>query len=148
MRIAENDPRSHRHEFVDKEQAVLEHLLEDQDRPARLCCNCECDRREVGRKSRPRAVLDLRDLAAEIVLDREVLIGGYVQRRVAELDLDPEPLHRGNDRSEILGNDVLDRHGTARHRCEADEAAHLDVVRRHRPLASTETIDAFYPEDV
>ena len=32
VRVAEDDPRAHRDELVDEEQAVLEHLLEDQDR--------------------------------------------------------------------------------------------------------------------
>ena len=57
-------------ELVDEEQAVLEHLLEDQDRPPRLRRDRERDRREVGRERGPRPVLDLRDLAAEVVPDR------------------------------------------------------------------------------
>ena len=36
VRVAEDDPRAHRDELVDEEEPVLEHLLEDQDRPLRL----------------------------------------------------------------------------------------------------------------
>ena len=36
VRVAEDDPRAHADQLVDEEEAALEHLLEDQDRAARL----------------------------------------------------------------------------------------------------------------
>ena len=44
VRVAEDDPRAHRDELVREEQPVLEHLLEDQHRPARLRRDGERDR--------------------------------------------------------------------------------------------------------
>ena len=70
-------------ELVDEEQPVLEHLLEDQDRAPRLRRDGERDRGEVGREGGPRAVLDLRDLVADVVLDHELLAGGHAHARVA-----------------------------------------------------------------
>src|SRR5918998_934291 len=54
--IADRDLRAHRDELVDEEQAVLEHLLEDQDRALGLGRERHRDRGEVGREGgcRPR----------------------------------------------------------------------------------------------
>ena len=142
MRIAEDDPRSHRDELVDEEQTVLEHLLEDQDRSPRLCGDGERDRRQVGGERRPRAVLELRNLSAEIVLDHQVLIGRDVQGRLAQLHTHAEPLERRHDRREVSRHDVLDRHVAPCHCGEADEAAHLDVIGCDRPLAAAQPVDA------
>ena len=54
VRVAEDDPRAHVDELVDEEQAVLEHLLEDQHRALGLRRDGEGDRREVGRERRAR----------------------------------------------------------------------------------------------
>ena len=62
VRIAQRDARAHEHELVGEEQAVLEHLLEDQDRALGLGRERDGDRGQVGRERRPWAVLDLRRL--------------------------------------------------------------------------------------
>ena len=85
-------------ELVDEEQPVLEHLLEDEDRPLRLRRDRERDRRQVGGKRRPRAVLDLRDLAAEVVLRSELLTGRNVHARPVDLDAHAEPREVRQDR--------------------------------------------------
>ena len=82
--IAERDPSAHRDELVDEEQAVLEHLLEDQDRPVGLGRERQGDRGEVGGERRPGAVVDLRDRVAEVVADGELLVRRDEQ--VAALD--------------------------------------------------------------
>ena len=69
-----------------------------ENRAARLGGDDDGDRGEVGREGRPGAVLDLRDLAAEVVLDRELLAGRDVDGSSLELDVDAEPLERGQDR--------------------------------------------------
>ena len=71
--IAEDDPRAHRDELVREEQPVLEHLLEEEHRPARLGRDGQRDRRAVRRERRPRTVLDLRNVPADVVLDVELL---------------------------------------------------------------------------
>ncbi len=66
MGIAQRYPSAHRDELVDEEEAVLEHLLEDQDLALSLGGEGQRDRGEVGRKGRPGAVLDLWDRIAEV----------------------------------------------------------------------------------
>src|SRR5688572_13184908 len=92
MRVADDDAGAHADELVHEEQAVLEHLLEEEDRPLRLGGNNNRDRREIGRERRPDAVLDLRDLPAEVVLDDEVLPRGHVHRVSSQLDPHAEAL--------------------------------------------------------
>ena len=60
------------------------------------------DRGQVGRERRPRPVLDLRDLAAEVVADRQLLAGRDADACAVDLDLNPEPLERRQDRDEVL----------------------------------------------
>src|SRR5581483_5062826 len=67
--IAERDPSAHRDQLVDEEQAVLEHLLEDQDLAVGLRGERERDRGQVGRERGPGAVLELRDRVADVGLD-------------------------------------------------------------------------------
>jgi hypothetical protein len=148
MRVAEDDPRAHGNELVDEEQAALEHLLEDQDRPLRLRGDGDGDRGQVGWERRPRAVLDLRDLAAEVVLDLELLARGDGHRRVVQLDADAEALEVREDRPDVLGGYVLDGHVPAGDRGEADEAGDLDVLGADAPLAAVEGLDAVDAEDV
>ena len=136
MRVTENDPRAHRDELVDEEQPVLEHFLEDQHGSLRLRRDGESDRRQVGWERRPRPVLDLGDLTAEIVLDDEFLARRHAQSRPVELDPNAQPLERRQDRRKILGDDVVDRHVAGGHRREADEARDLDVLAGDPPLAA------------
>jgi hypothetical protein len=132
VRIAEDDPRAHRHELVDEEQPTLEHLLEDQHGASRLRGDDHRDRREVGGESRPRAVLDLRNRAAEIVDDDELLVGRNTHPVVTDLDLDPEAPQHGQHRPQVVGRDALDRDVAACDGCHADEASDLDVLGRDR----------------
>src|SRR5439155_14006382 len=83
VRVADDDPRAHVHQLVDEEKPALEHLLEDEHRPSRLRRDHDRDRRQVGGKGGPGAVVDLRDVAAEIVADLQVL---------PVRDADPSPL--------------------------------------------------------
>ena len=69
VRVADRDLRAHRDQLVHEEQAVLEHLLEDQDAALGLGGERDGDRREVGRERGPRAVLDLGLVVAGVALD-------------------------------------------------------------------------------
>ena len=142
MRVAEDDPRAHRDELVDEEEPALEHLLEDEDRPARLRRDGDRDGRQVGRERGPDAALDLRDLPAEVVLDVEVLAGGDADARLGDLHLDPQLAERGDDRDQVVRLDVLDDDVAAGHRRQADEARDLDVVGADPVLAAAELVDA------
>src|SRR5205085_10994377 len=89
MRIADDDPRAHVHQLVDEEEPALEHLLEHEHRPPGLRRDDDRDRRQVGGEGGPGPVVDLRDVAAEVVADLELLSVGHADR--AAVDLDPDP---------------------------------------------------------
>ena len=146
--IAEGDASAHRDELVGEEQPVLEHLLEDQDRPVRLGREGEGDRRQVGREGRPGPVVDLRDRVAHVVADRELLIRG--DQEVAALDqaLQAEPLELPPDHQQVAGLDVADPQlppGRGRQRHEAPD---LDVVRADHVLGAAEPIAAVHGHHV
>src|SRR4029453_1148980 len=141
VRVAEDDPRPHGDELVDEKEPALEHLLEDQDRSVRLRGARERDRREVRRESGPDAALDLRNLAAEIVDDSQVLLRGDVHRAAVNVHADPELAERRDDRDEVVRLDVLDRHVSARYRGERREARDLDVFGPDAVLATREALD-------
>ena len=67
VRIAKRDPRTHRNQFVNEEEAVLEHLFENQDLSLGLGRQRESDRGEVSREGGPRAVLNFGDCSAGMV---------------------------------------------------------------------------------
>ena len=148
MWVAENDSRAHADELIGEEQAVLEHLLEHQHRPVGLCRDGESDRGEVGGKSRPRSVLDLRHVAPEIVLHHQLLSRWHAHEAVALLDPHTELLERVEDRGEIRVFDAVDRDVAAGDRGEADEAPDLDVIRADIPVAAGERADPFDAEHV
>src|SRR5437763_4100508 len=87
MRIAEDHPSAHGDELVDEEQAVLEHLLEDQDHPVRLRGERERDAREVGWERGPWALPDLRDGPTPVAAHAQLLAGGHHHVVAVEPDL-------------------------------------------------------------
>ena len=106
-------------------------------RPPRLRRDGDRDRRQVGRERGPRAVLDLRDLAAEVVLDHELLVRRDAQRsRRRARRRSPSRSNAGRIETRSFGAHALDRDVAAGDRGEADEAADLDVLGRDRPLAA------------
>ena len=111
-------------------------------RSVRLRRHDDGDRGQVGRERRPRPVLDLRDLPAEVVLDHELLARRHAHRPLPR----PRPARRAARtpagsrpglaarRPSIVRSPPVDRG-------EADEAADLDVLRRdrHEPPPSCST---------
>src|SRR5207244_2795284 len=106
------------------------------------------DRRQVGGKGGPGAVVDLRDVAAEVVADLQVLSVRDTERPPLRLDADPEPLEGRHDRDEVAGLDLLDRDLAGGDRAEADEARYLDVVAADPVLAAAELRAALDAQDV
>src|SRR5215204_1888916 len=90
--IAEDDPGSEVRQLVDEEEAVLEHLLEDQHRALRLGGHGQNDRGQVGREGGPGAVLDLRDLRSDVIADDELLAARNADARAVELPAHAESL--------------------------------------------------------
>src|SRR5919109_1389380 len=148
MRVAEDDPRAHRHELVGEEQPVLEHLLEQEHRAPRLGGHSEGDRGAVGREGGPGPILDLRNVPTDVVLDVQLLAGRDAYGSVSELDTHTEPRKRREDRDEILGLHAIDGQIPARDGSEPDEAGDLDVVGPDRPLTTAEAVDALDSEHV
>ena len=93
-------------------------------------------------------VLDLRNLAAEVVEDHELLLGRYAHVRPVDLHVDAEALEGQQDPGEVLRLGVLDRDVPAADRRQADEAADLDVLGRQPPRAARELLHAADPEHV
>ena len=107
--IAERDPSAHGEQLVDEEEAVLEHLLEDQDRTPRLGGEGEGDRGQVGRERRPGTVVDLRDRVAEVVPDLERLVRWHEHVVALDHRLQAEAREVAADRDQVVGL----RHGSA-----------------------------------
>src|SRR5262249_56889068 len=99
-------------------------------------------RRQVGRERGPRPVLELWDLAAEVVLDHERLVRWDAHARPFDVHGHAEALERRQDRDEVLGLDVVDGDLAAGHGSEADEAADLDVLGMNAVASATEPPDA------
>ncbi len=135
-------------QLVREEEPALEHLLEDQDRAEGLRRDGHRDRRQVRGERGPGAVLDLRDVPAEVVLDDELLARRNVDALLPHLDANAEAREGGQDRREVSRLDVFDRDSTAGDRGKSDEGRHLDVVRADPPLAAVQRFDALDPQDV
>ena len=93
VRIAENDARAHRDQPVHEEEPALEELLVDEHRPGALRREHERERREVGRETGPRRVVDFRNRAVDVA-HVELLLRRHDQRRSLDRRLEPEPRER------------------------------------------------------
>src|SRR4029079_4242071 len=111
-------------------------------RPRRLCRNGARYRREVGRERGPRAVLDLGNVPAQVVLDDELLARRNADGCLLLLDGHAERLERMQHRDEVGLLDAVDRHVATGDRGEPDEAPDLDVVGADLPVATREGLDA------
>ena len=131
MRIAEHDARAHADELVDEEQPRLEHLFVDENEPGALRRRDDRDRHRVGRKRRPRLVLELRHVSAEIALNDRLLSASARDDEIGSVDhaRDAEPREAHQRRAQMLDARVRDANLGARHRRQADERADLDVIR-------------------
>src|SRR5688572_10989436 len=128
VRVAEHDARAHPDELVDEEHPRLEHLLVHQDEALALRGGDDRDRHDVGRERRPRLVLELRHVPAEVASDFLVLIFRDDEILAVFLADDAEPLEAHSDRAEVLEARVLDAQLGARDGREADERSNLDVI--------------------
>src|SRR5687767_1967396 len=75
MRVAEDDARTHRDQFVDEEHPRLEHLLVHQHESLALGRRDDRNRPGVGRERRPRLIAERGDVPAEVILDLAALVG-------------------------------------------------------------------------
>src|SRR5688572_21208811 len=100
MWVAEDDARAHSDELVDEEHSRLEHLLVHQNEPLALRGGDDRNRHDVGRERRPRLILELRHVPAEVAPDFLVLILRDDQIVAVFLADDAEPLEAHSDRAE------------------------------------------------
>src|SRR5215212_5582209 len=142
VRVADRDLGAHRDQFVDEEQPVLEHLLEDQDRALGLRGEGDRDRREVRREGRPRAVLDLGLVVARVARDDELLAARDDDVAALPARMQPEALEHEADHPHVLGHALADAKLPAGHPGQRHERGDLDVVGRDGVLAAPELAHA------
>ena len=128
MRIAEHDARAHADQLVDEEQARLEHLLVNEHEPLALRRGDERDRHRVGRERRPRLILELRHVSAEVALNDLLLLRRNDEVRSVDDARDAEAREAHQRRAQMLDAGVGDANVRRRHRGQADERADLDVI--------------------
>src|SRR5690606_23583878 len=138
VRVAEHDPRAHADHLVGEEHPRFEHLLVDEDRALALRGHHERDGGQVRRERRPRAIVDLRHVPAEIHTALLLLIRRDQQVLTLDLAPDPEPVERQQRRIQVLDRRVPDQDLAPGHRGEADERAHFDVVAPDPGLAAVQ----------
>ena len=119
-----------------------------QDRPARLRRDGERDRGQVGREGRPRPVLDLRDLVAEVVANHELLARRDPTVRSPSSTSMPRRSNAWKIATKSFGSMSSIGHVAAGHRGEPDEAGGLDVLGPDPMLAPGEALDAVDPQHV
>ena len=128
MRIAEHDARAHADQLVDEEQARLEHLLVDEDHARALRRGDERDRHRIGRERRPRLILELGHVSAEIALNDLLLLGRDDEVGAVDRARDAEPREAHQRRAQMLDAGVGDADLRAGDGGEADERSDLDVI--------------------
>ena len=141
--IAERDPSAHRDELVDEEQAVLEHLLEDQDRRRRPGSRGPA-RSRSGRPGRP-ARARRRSSGSRRRRrrgSRSCCSGGTSMSSPSIVDCSPSRRNWRRIIDQVAGLDVADPQLAAGRGGERHEAADLDVVGADRVLGAAEPVAA------
>src|SRR6185503_8396870 len=131
------------HQLIDEEEARLEHLLVDQNEPGTLRRGDERDRHRVRRESRPRLILELRHVPAEIALNDLFLLGGHDEIRSFDLARDAEAREAHERRPEMFDAGVRDAQLRSRGGRHADKRTDLDVVRADTMRRAAELSSTF-----
>ena len=106
------------------------------------------DRHQVGREGRPRLVLQLRHVAAEIVMNLHGLAGGHDEVIALDAADDAEPFKPHPDRAQMLDAGLRDAQRRARHGGEPDQGANLDMVGLDRIAGAAERRRAVHDDGV
>ena len=115
-------------ELVDEEEPRLEHLLVDENEPRALRRRHERDRHRVGGERRPRLILELRHVSAEIALNHLLLLGRHDEIGPVDHARNAESREAHQRRAKMLDAGVGDANLRARDRRQADERPDLDVI--------------------
>ena len=142
MRVGEHEAGTHPLERVDPEHAPIEHPLVDEDRALSLRSHGRRDAAQIGRKARPDAGLDRRDLPPDVLFDDVVLLALDHEILSGDLGLDAEPLEHKPRHAQMLRHRILDGGRTLRHRDERDQRADLHVVTQDRVIDALQPLDA------
>ena len=143
VRIAERDARSHVYQFIDEKHARFEHLFEDEHRAFDLRCDDRHNARQIGRKARPRSVVDFRRRVSDIAVYFKFLPFGNGERRAVDIPCDAEFAETEPERPHILRIDAFDRERTASSRRESDKRTDFHIVRAYRTFAAVQGVDSF-----
>src|SRR5262249_42436035 len=101
----------------------------EENEPGALGRRYDGDGHHVGGERRPRLILQLRYVTAEVRLDLARLVRRHDQVIAFDPATDPEAGGTNQPGSKVLDARALDADLRSRHRSETDERAHLDVVR-------------------
>ena len=148
VRVAHRDVGAHQDELVGEDHAVLEHPLVDERRARALRGERDRDRREVGGERRPRTVLDLDLVLADVARDDEVLVAGHDDVVAVELGAQAEALEDEADHAQVARDRVADAQLAAGDAGERHEGADLDVVGPDRVVAAVQVLRAVDREHV
>ena len=129
MRVAQHDVGAHFDEAVGEHQTAVKHLLVNQHGAARLRGDDQCDADQIGRKARPRHVVDFRHGAVEVAANAQILI-----RRHHDVVAIVVPGHAQTGKDDaghtmLARARPLDAKLRAGHRRQGDQGADFHVIR-------------------
>ena len=128
MWVAQDNLRPHVDEFIDEEQAALEHLLVDEYRTLGLSAHDEEHAQKVGRQARPGRVGQRHERAVEEGLYLVVVVARDEDVVALLFHADAQTAEGGRDDAQVVVADIVYADAIAHHRSHADERAHLDHV--------------------
>ena len=146
--VAEDYLRAHVDQFVNEEQAALEHLLVEQHAAPRLCGDDEQHGEQVGREARPGRVGQGHDGAVDERFYLVMLPVGYYEVVAVNVYSDAELAEGFRYDAEVAHGDVLYAYAVAHHGGHADERAHLNHVWQDGVRRSVQALHAHDGEQV
>lgn len=146
--VAKNDLGAHGDEFVDKEHPGFKHLLVDEDGAFHLGGDGDDDAQQVWRETRPGSVIDLGDLAPEVALDAQFLVGADVDGVALGFPVDAQLAKAEFDHLEVLGSGLLDGELTPGDGGQTDEGPDFHEVGPDPEGTTLEFLDSPDVQDV
>ena len=114
MGITDDRVGAHLHERIDEIHPPLEHLLEEQNRTLALRRENEEGTHHVGRKLRPRTIVDLWNCTARIGLNARRLSEGHDDPITLDVEFDSESFEHTIHHPIMTTDRVVNRDAAAR----------------------------------
>ena len=148
VRVAKYNLCAHIYELVDEEESTLEHLLVNKYRSARLSCNHDEHRKQVGRESGPRRIGKSHDRAVEKRVDNIVRLVRNVEIVAVYVNLHAEPVEGVWNNAELSHGTVLYAYAVAHHCRHTDERSHLNHVGQYAVFGAVQLAYAVDVQEV